>query len=64
MDVRYGTTQGKAFPTAAGIGSYEGSMAKRGWSPWPLCPPCGAVPGLGREGAAVGAELPGLAGGC
>lgn len=53
-----GTMQGKAFPTAAGIGSYGGSVAKKGWSPWPLCPPCGTVPELWREGAAVGAELP------
>lgn len=59
-----GVMQDKAFPAAAGAGGYGGSMAKRGWSPRPLHPPCGVVPGLGREGAAVGAELPGLAGGC
>ena len=58
MDVGYGTMQGKAFPTAAVIGSYGGSMAKKGWSPWPLRPPCGTVPEMWREGAAVGAELP------
>lgn len=64
MDVGYGIAQWKAFPAAMGTGSYGESVDKRGWSPCPLCPPCGTVPGLGREGAAVAPALSGLAGGC
>lgn len=55
MDVGYSTTQGKAFPLLQELVAM-GEMWEERLEP--LCPPCGAVPGLGKEEDVV---FPGLA---
>lgn len=60
MDVGYSTTQGKAFPLLQELVAM-GEMWEERLEP--LCPPCGAVPGLGKEEDAVGVVFPGLASG-
>lgn len=60
MNVGCSTMQGKAFSLLQELVAMGKTWEKR---QEPLCPPCGAVPGLGKEEGALGVELPGLTSG-
>lgn len=60
VNVGCSTMQGKALSLLQELVTLERRWEKRQES---LCPPCEAVPGLGKEEDALGVELPGLTSG-
>lgn len=60
MNVGCSTMQGKAFSLLQELVAVGRTFEK---SREPLCPPCGAVPGWGKDEDALGVGLPGLASG-